>query len=258
MNWITKAKNLPTNHKARHSCECGTGEPAIINHSLQGYSFYCFRCGEQEFEGKGTQTLEELAHIQELNNQANTDLPIELPSDFTNDIPPEGRLWLFKGGVTESQWRHYNFGWSDKMQRVVMPIYKDLKTKSQLIWFQARAVHKGQKPKYLNPSGDRTSLVFFTGTKTKEITVVEDILSAVRVGTTHHCCSMLGTKITTQQANILSQYDRVTTWLDPDKAGIDGAVSIRKAVGLITETRNITTLKDPKEYSNEEIIKTLQ
>jgi hypothetical protein len=254
MEWTEKAKTIPLGQKIRSDCfVCGPKNTAVISHSIKGYSYFCFRCDEQSFIGKGQQTLAELARIKELNEQAKVTVPIRLPKDFSEEIPLVGRLWLYKAGITESVWKEYGFGWSEEWQRVVMPIYED----NKLIWFQARAVLHGQKPKYLNPTGDRESLVFFSKTRSDlrndTITVVEDILSAIRVGTITPTASLLGTKITTAQANRLAKFRHVRTWLDNDRAGIQGAYKVRRCCGLVCEVSDVRTDLDPKCYSNDEI-----
>lgn len=253
--WLAIAKELAPNSKTRDNCDCGSGKTLVISRDHKTYSCYCFRCGYQRYSDVGTLSLEELAKIKELNKQAKeVRLTVELPEDFTEDIPLIGRLWLYKGGVGPSLWKKYSIGWSDTLQRVIMPIFDN----SKLVWFQARAVHPGQMPKYIGPDGDRSTLVFKTGEHTgKSVTVVEDMMSAYRVGEITATCSLLGTKITTAQANILGQYDLVTTWLDDDAAGKRGAYDVRRAVGLVTEVRNISTTKDPKCYSREEIVNIL-
>ncbi len=251
-DWLTAAKRIAVARKLRLDCECGSGKTLIVNHNPQGYSCFCYRCDYSEFVGKGKQTLEELANIRALNEAAaNERYDIKLPDDFTTDIPLEGRLWLYKAGVTVSLWSSYNFGWSERMQRVVMPVYRG----KELVWFQARAVLHGQTPKYLNPTGDRTSLVFWAGCSKdySDVTVVEDILSAIRVGVVTPTCSLLGTKVTVQQALQLSRYERVSSWLDADAAGVGGSYKLRKLLGMVTEVRDIRTTKDPKAYSNAEI-----
>ena len=260
MKWLEIAQNLPTNKHTRSDCpeECGSGNTLIVNHKPQGYSAYCFRCGYQAFEGKGQQNLQELAHIRELNEQAESiQLTLELPDDYTTEIPLHGRLWLYGGGLTESVWKDHNIGYSKKLDRVILPVYDD---SGNLEWFQCRALLKGQKPKYIQPSRCRDKVMFRVskdGEANKRVVVVEDILSAIRVGRHINTCSLLGTKITTGQATELAKYDRVTTWLDPDAAGRKGAYKIRKTLGLLTEVDNIVTDKDPKELSDKQIIELL-
>ena len=259
--WIEIAEQLPTGHKTRGNCptECGSGGTLIINHNTKGYSAHCFRCDFNSFEGKGKQSLAELARIRELNEQASeVKLTLELPDDYTTDIPLHGRLWLYKGGLTESVWKQHHIGYSASLDRVILPVYN---TSGSLIWYQCRALLEGQKPKYIQPARDRSTIMFHvgcSGENLQRVVIVEDILSAIRVGKHLPTVSLLGTKITTSQATTLADYGRVTTWLDPDKAGRAGAYAIRKTLGLITEVENIVTDKDPKELSDQQIKETLR
>lgn len=254
MEWKTLAMNLPMGHKTRSNCECGEGNTLIINHNTKAYSCHCFRCDFHDYESKGKQSLAELAHIAELNRLAETiELKLELPDDYTRELPLEGRLWLYKAGITEPTWRHFGIGYSESLKRVIIPVYDEA---GELIWFQCRAIYKGQKPKYIQPKMSRER-VFFRGRvddkDTTRIAVVEDMLSAIRVSKQYNVISLLGTKITNFQANWLARYDTVLIWLDPDRAGVKGAYSIRKTLGLVTETRIIRSDKDPKELTDKEI-----
>lgn len=265
-NWLETAKQLPLGHKTRVDCpECGENtntNAMMVSHSSKSYNGFCFACDHKPFEMKGKQTLEELTELKRINNeslQPTEGARCELPEDFTQDIPLEGRLWLYSNGITDKHRRKYNIGYSERLRRVVMPVYD---TKGDLIWFQCRALVKGQKPKYLQPSGDKGSVVFQSkterdkGTKGR-VVVVEDIMSAIRVGETTLAISLLGTKADTNQINTLSRFSNVTTWLDSDKAGRNGSKTIRQAVGLLTNTTDIVTELDPKAYSNQQIEKIL-
>lgn len=258
MNWLEEARKLPLGHKTRLVHNCGSGRTLIVNHNLQGYSAYCFRCGEPEFESKGKQSLQELTRIRELNAQAAREITsVEPPEDLTEDIPLEGRMWLYKAGITPSVWNSYGIGYSPSMERVYLPIIKG----GEPIWFQARAVHAGQTPKYIQPSAER-STVLFESHKVQETTelvvLTEDILSAIRVGEVANAVSLLGTKITSGQASYLSQYKRVVLWLDSDKAGRVGAANIRRTLSLLTETANICTTDDPKLLTKQQISEKLK
>lgn len=259
MNWLEEARNLPLGHKTRLEHNCGSGRTLIVNHSLQGYSSYCFRCGEQEFESKGKQSLQELTRIRELNAQAAQEIKsIELPEDLTEDIPLEGRMWLYKAGLTPSTWNEYGIRYSPSMGRVYLPVARE---GVGLLWYQARAIYAGQTPKYIQPSAERSTVLFESKPlrdSTRVVVLVEDIVSAIRVGEVAPAISLLGTKITTGQASYISKYDRVVIWLDSDKAGRVGAANIRRTLSLLTETANICTTDDPKLLTRQQITEKLK
>lgn len=256
MTWLEIAQNLPLGAKTDIECpeKCGDGLKLSVHHTTKDYWCNCFRCGFNDRHRKGQQTLAEIARIRELNEAAqNVELGMELPADYTTNIPLHGRLWLYKAGITEPVWSAYNIGYSERLDRVILPVYD---TEGNLIWYQCRALHVGQKPKYLQPARDRSTIMFRvkgSGNNLQRVVIVEDILSAIRVGKHIDSCSLLGTKITTSQAAELGKYAEVTTWLDSDKAGRSGAYKIRKTLGLITEVSNILTDKDPKELSDKQI-----
>ncbi len=265
-DWLTLAQELPLNGKTDTECpeQCGSGTKLSVNHDQKSYWCYCYRCGFSQSEYKGKQTLAELAEINRLNDEARElKLKVELPEDFSYDIPIAGRLWLYKAGISESRWREYRIGYSRTLRRVILPVYN---ANGDLIWFQGRAVFKGQTPKYLQPAADRSTILFrgydsskpATKNPNGQLILVEDILSAIRVG--KHCdtISLLGTKITSKQANVLSSYEKVFTWLDSDRAGQRGSYKIRQTLGLVTEVGNIITEKDPKELSDKQILEVLE
>lgn len=254
MNWIEIAQNLPLGHNQRVDCSCGTGKTAVINHNANGYSYWCFRCDERDFEPKGKQTLADLARIRELSAIKQPD-KVDLPNDFTTEIPLEGRLWLYGAGLTQAVWEAYGFGYSEYYHRVIMPVYDEA---HRVTWWQGRSLDRNIKPKYLQPTANRDTVLFKSrpiqrGSTGRIVIVTEDILSAIRVGKHVDTISLLGTKATTSQLATLSKYQTVCTWLDSDMAGRQGAYKIRKALSLTTNVANIVTEQDPKLLSDEEI-----
>lgn len=176
---------------------------------------------------------------------------VRLPRDFTLDIPPEGRLWLFRASITPHMAREAGIGYSEYFQRVIIPVYQGL----ELVYFQARALYKEQQPKYINPKVDRSAIGYWVipeGASHEKIAVVEDILSAMRVGKFIPAFSALGTKISIPLANQLMQYQEVITWLDSDEAGVSGAYDMRKLL-MAVKTSNIITELDPKNLTDTEI-----
>ena len=271
-SWLALAQNLPCGHNDRTDCpSCGEGtdtNAAIVNHNAKYYSIHCYACDYNDFDSKGVLSLAERQRINELNEEALSIVhKLELPKDITYEpehFSREARLWLFKGGLTPSVWRQYSIGYSARLQRVILPVFdKD----NKLIWFQCRAVLTGQKPKYIQPTGNRSNVYFSagdTGTNGR-VVIVEDIMSAIRVynaisstSTSTNAdnttvISLLGTKITSGQAAHVGSFEQCTTWLDGDKAGKRGSYDIRRTVGLLTECDNIRTEEDPKCYSNRQI-----
>jgi DNA primase len=251
--WLEAAKRLPLGHKLRLQHDCGDDKSMIVSHNENGYIANCFRCGNVGFEGHGYRNLEEIQRIRELNEQVLQETSVnELPKDFTLHIPEKHILWLARAGINTSRSNVVGIGWSAKLQRIILPVYKG----EDLIYWQARAVIKGQVPKYTNPSVSKTNILYWVDPpqgRTNEVVVTEDILSAIRVGKHVTAASLLGTKTSDSQASQLAKFDKVTYWLDPDAAGIEGNRKGVRKLSLVTEARSLQSDVDPKNLSDRRI-----
>ena len=167
---------------------------------------------------------------------------------------------MLKGGVGTFLVEHYRIGWSDKMNRVVIPIWNEL---HELEAVQSRAVYPDQKPKYLNKAGRRNHTALFWSDdevmidepRGDWVVLTEDILSTVRVGRLQPAVASLGTSVNHRAASyIIAAHPSVLIWYDPDPAGLAGAAKARKVFELQgADVRIVRADKDPKMYSNEDI-----
>lgn len=252
--WLTLAKKQPEGGKARFQHDCGEGKAAIASHGPDGYSGYCFRCGKLGFVPHGKRTLEDLRRLRELNNAARKPLPPELPDDYTTShMDDSGRRWLAAAGLSPARCRALGIGWSPSMRRVILPVSAG--------YYQARAVEAGQLPKYINPnSADAPIFEYLSpddACREAGVVVTEDILSACRVGKHMFAASALGTKLSDAGAvrlRELAEEGPIYIWLDPDKAGQDGAATMRRQLSLLSDSVHIIESRlDPKLLSDREI-----
>ena len=101
---------------------------------------------------------------------------------------------------------------------------------------------RGVKP-YLEYGFNKDKLVF-----------VEDIISAVKVARVATAVPMLGAKVMPAWWEQASKYDKVAIWNDRDKA-TDSIVQARRASEVIgKKVEIIITEKDPKHYSEDEML----
>lgn len=256
--WLAAAKKLSVGKHSRIDCpRCGWGtgtKAAIINHNSKEFSVYCNACKLVRKFDKGKLSIAEIKAYREMAARAKEQLKLELPHDYTLEIPEIGRQWLYKCGISPSFWALLGIGWSDYYQRVVLPVYN---REARLIWYQLRAVHPEQKPKYIQPKAAKNCVYTTQGTIPARVAVVvEDIASATRINLTRmnvNAYSLMGTTMTPAQLNTLRSYDIVLVWTDADKAGRDSDKKIRKTLNLWTSTQSIVTQEDPKYLSNEEL-----
>lgn len=169
-------------------------------------------------------------------------------------------LWLLKAGIGYDLARTYGIGYSPRANRIIIPVYRG----EELIAFTARAVD-GEKPKYIARHKDGfhsavfrslPSTVLDTGDRRLDVLViVEDQLSAIRVGRITRSVSLLGTA---NKADALlpelGSAKQACIWLDADKAGRNGRNKLARSIAMFgVEPLMINTKRDPKFYSNREI-----
>ena len=249
--WIDVAQSLPAGRRVRIPC-CKADNSLLVSHSLKGYNAYCFRCGFSEFVPHGIRRIADInRHKAEF---AIKQSGVKLPKDYTLDVPVEAALWYMKVGISPELARQYEIGYTPSLHRVVLPV-RDIET-GALDAVQMRAIRSFDKPKYLNPTGPAVAqAVFWSGPPDGVAIVVEDILSAIRVGRVAPTASILGTSMTDERASrIATRVHTAILWLDPDKAGREGRINAYRQLAMQgVKVFKVSTDLDPKYYNNDEI-----
>ncbi len=253
--WLEQAKKLDLGQKRRVEHDCSTKQNMIISHNRDGYSAHCFKCNEGGFVKHDRLSLNTLLDQWRTADAKLQTSELVLPAGCTSDISMRGWLWLARGGITERLRAEYGILLDTATTRIILPVYNE---HDQLTFYQARAVERAHSPKYLNPSVDRDAIRFVTHGATFNDTaiVTEDILSAIRAGDSlgYTGVSLLGTKASTSDLNYLRNYSRVALWFDGDQAGINCTRKTKKQLEMLgINPIVISTPKDPKEYSTNEI-----
>ena len=261
--WLTMARQLPFGQRRKIVC-CGSDPSMIISHTAKGFHGHCFRSADHGgYEPHGMLSLADLA----ARRSADTALwsgPLALPKDFTLEVPARHSGWLLKAGIGFDLQRKYGIGYSEKTNRVILPVYKG----TELIAFTARATD-GTKPKYIARHKDGHENGYFAsdpalvlGTDSVrgfDLVVVEDILSAIRVGRLVRTIALLGTSSRGKIDGLWKDFGlhsnpTIAVWLDGDKGGRKGRNALARDLALQgANVIRINTPLDPKRYSNREI-----
>lgn len=254
-DWLEIAKNLPCGSKVKVHC-CGNSDSMLVSHSEKGYSCHCFRCDDpaaHDFKPHGQRSIADIErHKRELKEAKGK--PPFLPSDFSIEIPVK-YAWFLKYGISLQTAMLWGFGWSEFFNRVVIPICGMYTNKLDAV--HLRAVHEGDKPKFLNLGRPSPDAAFYAlhGSRNR-IVVVEDVISAIKVHMAGHCAvSINGSDITdTQVQRILSLSHDVYIWFDHDVAGWKGAEDAVKQFKMQgAKVQRVKSLADPKTYNKESI-----
>lgn len=243
--------------------ECGNKRPAlIVTRKTNGFLWHCHFCGEHGFV-RTRRSPERLREYFESRKSEKENIghyvfgkDVRLPEDFTLSIPDTERLWFYKYELTDEDIARYGFGYSERLHRIIMPIYQE----GELVYWSGRTCFKDYKErgeyKYMNVRSPRDSIWFLTSPATRGILLVEDMISAIKVSkaTGLQGLALLSTFVPTSIYQVLRGRKPVLIWLDPDAKAkaIKWARQISQECVYCKPIYN--TNRDPKEYSTKEIL----
>lgn len=168
----------------------------------------------------------------------------------TYKLPPIATSWLSNYGITEDEIHHHNICWNTEKDSLVFPIYNG----EQLVGYSSRYFGRNpEHPRYINRSFRRGHFKLFAQATTNIFILVEDYVSAIKVGRYFNAIPILGSFVPLDLIlSLIYQQPRLRIWLDRDKA-LEAIKYSNRARQFIPDCATIITEKDPKEYSNKEI-----
>lgn len=231
-----------------------------VKQTDRGELWHCHNCGASGFIPKGnltpTELIKYLNSLSVIPSQSGEQREIKLPYDFSEDLPKNALQWFYKYGLFKEDITRFHFGFSAKYNRIILPVFTD----ETLVYYQSRSLDKPTKenPKYINVRQSGAKNVFFRNfsfTEKPELVVVEDILSAVKVGKVTNSVSLLGSYMPDSFYDLCDDFNKIWIWLDRDKlrSSIKYANKLRLKTGK--QVKVVVMDKDPKEYSVEEVEK---
>ena len=170
-----------------------------------------------------------------------------MPEDSSPQIGVKGWTWLKKYGIMDAETK--DFLWSDSREWLIMPVYD---ADHNLLAWQARTFKEGDR-KYMT-FGPVSDVLNIIGSN-NPIIIVEDLLSAIKVGRQFAAVPLYGSNIPLKTiTRLATQFKTMGVWLDMDKSreSLKSQLRASQVFGL-GQVRSIFTEKDPKEYSDEEI-----
>lgn len=221
---------------------------------------YCHHCGLSGYYRNKTVNI---YHSSKPPSAINSDpKDILLPKDVMVDMnlwPLVAKEWLIKYGITKEEVKKYGLVWSPSCDRLLVPLYMD----GNYIGWQGRSFAPDKKvPRYYTRL-DSTNIngncgQYSSSLGKTSVVLVEDALSAIKCARYTNAIALLGSHPTPEVINwIANRYNDVAIWLDNDndivKKQQNKLASLFKV--LVTgKVKLILTDKDPKDYSNQEIL----
>lgn len=259
-SWKRFTEDLEPGRSCRVDHDCGGGRTLSVTNEGSRFKAWCHRCNEggqiKGPEESLTQKLARIAVLQsaDIASRGSTDLP-EPRVTTVADWPDLARLWFYRAGLSAADIGRLGAYYHPPTRRVVLPVMQQ----SVCRFWQARALERGQVPKYLAPDVEKA---YPKWGESRDVTLTEDILSAYKVGLVGEGWCMLGTSLPDQLlGDLMRRRCRVNVWLDNDLPPLHpvnrGQIAAAKvgaklrAMGL--ETRNIVSPRDPKLMTRAEI-----
>lgn len=207
---------------------------------------HCFSCGHHVWP-KGIRTLVKDDH------HGDEDKTV-LPSDFSREVPARAWQWLLQYGLPFTYWRPF-VGWSEKDKRLVLTVGNPVRFSIGRYF----GTETGERtPRKWWVYGDRSGFTDILqpkeGSPEQAVVLVEDIISWHKVGQVAPSLCLFGVKIGDPVIKKLIAFKRpVTLWLDRDQLSLLAPKLNRIAALVGASVRYVSTDKDPKMYSTDEI-----
>lgn len=242
----------PTPKFLRHEpCEsCGSRDNVGIY--SDGHK-YCFGC--HKFDApSGVEGVKAFAASKQLVESMEG--KIALPEDFTFELPNLPFQWLMRYSIGQMERMEHGIGWSPNLDRLIFPLYED----GELKFWTGRYFGKdARQPKYWT-QGSRNEIMALYGHShplAERVVLVEDIVSAIKVGRVCMTMPLLGSKMPLENARKLSErFKRLVIWLDPDmkRSAFQQALKLEP---WFNSVEVILSDRDPKDHTTAEIAQKL-
>jgi hypothetical protein len=246
----------------------GNSMAVQITRKPDGFLWHCFRCHKSGFYSDtkaSPQQVQEITANATKKKENNRPDVVTLPNDFVVTLPPKALVQLYDLGITNEDIDWFDIGWSATRARIIIPIYKYFKGQSSGDWAKKLIGVVGRKledspddkPKWWSQRQQDVKHPRFIGLPTKilynrQVVIVEDVFSAIRISTTGRLAiALLTTYLPYEIYPSLQGWD-VKLWLDEDAYA--KSVKYQAALGQAGVTAfPIRTMLDPKEYDNHDI-----
>lgn len=204
-------------------------------------SKHCYSCGFHQFPKTYVK--------QNVNESLRTEDKKVLPYDFSRDIPARAWKWLLQYGLGYKYWEPY-CGYSEKDERLIITVGTPME------FSQGRYMGEDTSKRKWYCYGDahKTAHMFGNPETSNGIVLVEDVISAHKVGQITSCISLFGTNIFDSVVSTLRLYRKpVTMWLDHDQQTHARKRAVRLSMLTGCEVNFVFTKQDAKELSSNEI-----
>lgn len=220
-----------------------------------GIRINCFRCGKwnsynQTFH-RHNKAKENYNNgvAQKQHTPSNNELPPERDCNF-DTWPREARNWILRHGIKVEEL--HGRGISVHNNRLIIPVYIG----GDLVGYQSRKLVEDGSPKYITKTNDPSRMLYFVSNNRSKIVIVEDFLSAIKVGRFFDAVAIMGTELSTWGLRyITNTYQDYVIALDNDNVIVKRKQQkLKRALQDFGNVRVCYLSCDPKELTDEKIL----
>ena len=183
----------------------------------------------------------ELKKISDVDSIVSSSIPFRMPNLIP--IPDVYRSYLSKYHIGKELIYKYRIGYDPLTERMIIPCSDGYLSRSETE--QPKWKNFTCKPFITGVTGN----VLYVADKSK-LFIVEDPLSAIRLGEYTNCVALLGTNLQGIHLDLCVDYDKVYVWLDPDRAGYVGMYKIKNKLSPYCDVTIFRMPLEAKELTN--------
>ena len=206
-------------------------------------SAHCFSCGFHRHPKH---------YVRKPDEEVRTEDKARLPSDFSREVPVKAWKWLLQYGLGLKYWTPY-CGYSEKDERLIITVGTPIDFSIGRYFGDDEGI-QGKRKWWCYGDAHKASHICGTPETSGSIVLVEDIVSAHKVGQITSCIPLFGTNIFDSVVSTLRLYKKpVIMWLDKDQQDHARKRAARLAMLTGCEVSYVFSDSDPKELSFEKI-----
>jgi hypothetical protein len=206
-------------------------------------SAHCFACGYHKHSPGFRKVI-----------KVSNELKAVRPGDFSKEVPNHAWKWLLQYGLPWSYWEAH-CGYSENDERLIFSIGRPNVTFSIGRWTPKFPDEEPTEKRKWFIYGNNRNHCEIVGNPGECIVLVEDIVSAHKVGQVIQCVPLFGTGINDAVIYwLMTQHKPVKLWLDNDQSGhvYRKAVTLQGLIG--SQVSVIISDRDPKCYPVNDIL----
>lgn len=227
-------------------------------------SAHCWACG---YHRSGSVYKRWASSTTESSSELNNGQKSLLPRDWTREVPADAWQWVMQYGLSWRYWQE-SVGYSPSTRRLVFQVGGvDKDDQGNLVRTGSLAFSIGR---YVGPPTDdkklrkwhvwgdshkHAELLRYTrDTSSRQLVLVEDVVSAHKVAQVADCIPLFGTTVhPCHMYALINSNQDVYLWLDKDQEWASKKKALQIGSILGREVSIVVTDKDPKELSVKQI-----